>query len=131
MFIQQKFLDVRTVSEAFTRSEKKIIDKAGCFDFNGRKYEASAALAGINVDIYYDPLNTGTITIRHEKMEEIHARPITIGAFADKVPARPAGMTDTIPETSRFLDALEKKYRADHSMNADALSFGEYGKAGV
>lgn len=30
---RQKFLDVRTVSEAFTRSEKRIIDKAGCFDF--------------------------------------------------------------------------------------------------
>ena len=34
------------------------------------------------------------------------------------------------PETSRFLDALEKKYKEDHRMMADALSFGEYGKEG-
>ena len=34
------------------------------------------------------------------------------------------------PETSRFLDALEKKYNEEHRMMADALSFGDYGKAG-
>jgi len=33
-------------------------------------------------------------------------------------------------ETSRLPDALEKKYREDHEMMANALSFGDYGKAG-
>lgn len=37
-------------------------------------------------------------------------------------------MTGNIPETSRLLDALEKKYKEDHRQMAGALSFGEYGK---
>lgn len=126
----QKFLDVGTVSEAFTHHETRIVDKAGCFDFNGKKYEASAALAGMEVEIAYDPLNTGTITVRHGKMDEVKAHPVRIGAFADKTPARPAGMTDMLPETSRFLDALEKKYKEEHRAMAGALSFAGYGKEG-
>lgn len=127
---RQKFLDVNTVSEAFTHHEARIIDKAGCFDFKGRKYEASAALAGMQVEIAYDPLNTETIAVRHGKMDEIKAHPVRIGAFASKTPERPAGMTDMLPETSRFLDALEKKYKEDHRIMAGALSFADYGKAG-
>ena len=127
---RQKFLDVSTVSEAFTHHETRVVDKAGCFDFNGKKYEASAALAGIEVEILYDPLNKETITVRHGKMDEIKAHPIKIGAFADKTPVRPAGMTDMLPETSRFLDALQKKYNEDHRVMAGALSFAGYGKEG-
>lgn len=126
---RQKFLDVHTVSEAFTHHEKRTIDKAGCFDFKGRKYEASAALAGMDVEIAYDPLNTETITVRRGKMDEVKAHPVRIGAFASKTPERPAGMTDMLPETSRFLDALEKKYREDHRIMAGVLSFADYGKA--
>jgi len=127
---RQKFLDVNTVSEAFTHHEARIIDKAGCFDFKGRKYEASAALAGMQVEIAYDPLNTETIAVRHGKMDEIKAHPVRIGAFASKTPERPVAMTDMLPETSRFLDALEKKYKEDHRIMAGALSFADYGKAG-
>ena len=127
---RQKFLDVKTVSEAFAHHETRVIDKAGCFDFNGKKYEASAALCGMQVEIIYDPLNTETITVRHGKMDEIYAHPVKIGSFADKTPVRPIGMTDVMPETSRFLDALEKKYKEDHMAMASALSFGDYGKAG-
>ena len=127
---RQKFLDVQTVSDAFTHYETRVIDKAGCFDFEGKKYEASATLAGLTVEISYDPLNTETITVRYGKMDAIKAHPVRIGAYAAKAPARPIGMTDDIPETSRFLDALERKYKKDHVNAARALSFGEYGKAG-
>ena len=127
---RQKFLDVQTVSDAFTHYETRVIDKAGCFDFEGKKYEASATLAGLTVEIAYDPLNTETITVRYGKMDEIKAHPVRIGAYAAKAPARPIGMTDDLPETSRFLDALERKYKEDHVNAARALSFGEYGKAG-
>ncbi|MEY8336777.1 hypothetical protein AALB16_01930 [Lachnospiraceae bacterium 62-35] len=51
-----------------------------------------------------------------------------IRAFASKVPPVPLGMTGTIPETSRLLDALEKKYKEDHGQMARALSFEGYGK---
>jgi hypothetical protein len=32
------------------------------------------------------------------------------------------------PETSRFLDALEKKYNESMQQRADAISFSSYGK---
>ena len=127
---RQRFLDVQTVADAFTHYETRVIDKSGCFDFAGKKYEASAALAGLEVEIAYDPLNTDMISVRYGLMDEIKAHPIRISAYADKTPERPIGMTDKLPETSRFLDALEKKYKEDHVNAARALSFGEYGKAG-
>ena len=125
-----KYLDTRTVSEAFTRVETREIDKTGCFTFNGVIYEASIAYSGLRVEIAYDPLNTQTIEVRHGKLEVIQAHPVKIGEHASKDPVLPAGMTENIPDRSRFLDALEKKYTKERELMANALSFGDYGKDG-
>ena len=124
-----KFLDVNTVAEAFLHHEERRIDPAGCFSLKGRTYEASAALVGLKVQVHYDPMNLKRVTVTYRGMEPIEARPVVIGAFSDRKPAIPAGM-GVKTERSRFLDALEKKYQEDHRVMADALSFGEYGKAG-
>ena len=124
------FLDVGTVSGAFKRHELRQIDKAGCFSFGGRLYEASTALAGAEVEIVYDPLHTEEIEVRYQGVTPIKAKRVRIGAYADKKPPMPIGMTDQIPETSRLLDALEKKYKEDHRLLADAISFTGYGKEG-
>ena len=94
------------------------------------KYEASTALANAEVEIAYDPMNTETIKVLYQDMKPIMAHRVSIGAFCDKMPSVPVGMTEQVPETSRFLDALEKKYKEDHRLMANALSFGDYGKAG-
>ena len=125
-----KYLDSGTVSEAFTRHETREIDKTGCFEFGGVTYEASVAYSGLKVEIAYDPMNTNTIEVRHGKLDVIKAHPIDIGPYAKKEPVLPAGMAEVKPESSRLLDALEKKYKESHDMMANALSFGDYGKAG-
>ena len=125
-----KYLDSGTVAEAFTRHETREIDKTGCFEWGGITYEASVAYSGLKVEIAYDPLNTNTIEVRHGKLDVLYAHPIDIGPHAKKDPVLPVGMTDVKPETSRLLDALEKKYKESHNMMANALSFGDYGKAG-
>lgn len=122
------FLDVGVVAEAFMHHEERQIDKAGCFSFNGYMYEASMALAGARVEIVYDPLHTEEIEVRYQGITPIRAKRVRIGAFADKKPQIPVGMTEKIPETSRLLDALEKKYKEDHRLMADAISFADYGK---
>ena len=122
------FIDVGTVSEAFMRHEERQIDKAGCFSFNGKLYEASTALAGAAVEIVYDPLHTEEVEVRYQGITPIRAKRVRIGSFADKKPPVPAGMTDQVPKTSRLLDALEKKYKEDHRLLADAISFAGYGK---
>ena len=124
------FLDTGLVSEAFLHHETRRLDNAGCFSFGDIKYEASVALANAEVEIAFDPMNTETIKVLYRDMDPVMAHRIRIGAFCDKTPTIPVGMTDMVPETSRFLDALEKKYKEDHHLMANALSFGEYGKAG-
>lgn len=124
------FLDTTVVSEAFLHHETRRLDNAGCFSFGDVRYEASAALANAEVEIVYDPMNTEVIKVLYQDMEPIMAHRVKIGAFCDKKSPLPVAMTDKLPETSRFLDALEKKYREDHQLMANALFFGEYGKAG-
>lgn len=124
------FLDTTVVSEAFLHHETRRLDNAGCFSFGDVRYEASATLANAEVEIVYDPMNTEIIKVLYQDMEPIMAHRVKIGAFCDKKSPLPVAMTDKLPETSRFLDALEKKYREDHQLMANALSFGEYGKAG-
>ena len=122
------FLDVGTIAEAFERHETRRIDKAGCFSFDGKLYEASTALAGACAEIVYDPLHTEELEVRYQGIMPIKAKRVRIGAFADKKPPVPVGMTDQLPETSRLLDALEKKYKENHKLLADAISFAGYGK---
>lgn len=124
------FLDASVVGEAFLHRETRRLDNAGCFSFGDVKYEASAALANAEVEIAYDPMNAETIRVTYRDAEAVTAHRVRIGSFCDKKPAVPVGMTDAVPETSRLLDALEKKYREDHRLMANALSFSEYGKAG-
>lgn len=123
-----KFIDVNTVAEAFMHHETRQVNEVGCFSFDGKTYETSVALSNLEVEIAYDPLNKETLTVLYKGMAPAMAHPIRIGSHADPKAKRPIGMTDALPETSRFLDALEKKYRKDHDMMADALSFGDYGK---
>jgi len=124
------FLDTGVVSEAFLHHETRRLDNAGCFSFSDVKYEASVALANAEVEIAYDPMNTETIKVLYRDMEPVMAHRVRIDAFCEKTPPLPVGMTEKVPETSRFLDALEKKYKEEHQLMANALSFGDYGKVG-
>ena len=119
------FIDISVVAEAFQHRETRRIDEAGCFSFEGARYEASAALANLQVEIAYDPMDTETIMACCTGTGPVAAHRVEIGAYASKVPPVPVGMTGSVPETSRLLDALEKKYREDHQQMAQALSFGD------
>ncbi len=122
------FLDVSVVAEAFLHRETRRIDEVGCFSLCGSRYEASAALSNLEAEVAYDPMDMDTVTVTCCGTAPLTAHRMEIGAFASRVPPVPLGMTGKIPETSRLLDALEKKYKEDHGQMARALSFGEYGK---
>lgn len=122
------FLDVSVVAEAFLHRETRRIDEAGCFSLCGSRYEASAALANLEAEIAYDPMDMETVTVCCRGTDPFPAHRMEIRAFASRVLPVPVGMGDVIPETSRLLDALEKKYKEDHGQMARALSFGDYGK---
>lgn len=122
------FIDVSVVAEAFQHREVRRIDGAGCFSFEGCRYEASAALANLQVEIAYDPMDTETIMVYCRGAEPVAAHRTEISPYASKVPPVPVGMTAVTPESSRLLDALEKKYKEDHRQMAKVLSFEDYGK---
>ena len=58
------FMDVSVVAEAFLHHETRRIDEAGCFSLRGSRYEASAALANMEAEIAYDPMDMKTVTVR-------------------------------------------------------------------
>lgn len=124
------FLDASAVAEAFLHHEERLVDKGACISFRGRKYETKPSLIGCRVEISYDPMAPGTVTVRYPGVEPFTAEPVKIGAFCSKAPALPVSMQEQETESSRLLAALEKKHAQTRQQRADAISFGEYRKDG-
>ena len=122
------FLDAAVVGEAFLYHESRKVDKGACISFQGRRYETRTQLIGKTVEIAYDPASPEIITVSSQGMEPFQAEPLQIGAYCKSGQELPDGMKEKEPETSRFLDALEKKHMETAKRCADAISFGEYKK---
>jgi len=122
------YLDTTVVTKAFLHHERRNVDKGACVSFRGRKYETKQSLIGFKVEIAYDPKAPDVLTVSHDGVEPFTAKPVRIGSFCDREPAIPASVRPEIPETSRFLDALEKKSARTRKLMADAISFSAYGK---
>lgn len=123
-----KFLDARVVGEAFLHHEKRKVDKGACISFRGKRYETKASLIGFTVEIAYDPAAPEVLTINYPGIEPFQAKPLVIRGYCDQKPELPASIQVLEPETSRFLDALEKQHEQSVKRRADAISFGGYRK---
>ena len=123
-----RFLNPDTVGEAFLHHEKRKVNKGACISFRGKQYETKTSLIGFEVEIAYDPASPETITVHYPGVEPFHAKPLQIGEYCDEKPALPVSILAKEPETSRFLDALEKKHAESARRRADAISFGSYRK---
>ncbi|MDO4804578.1 MAG: Mu transposase C-terminal domain-containing protein [Lachnospiraceae bacterium] len=119
-----RFLDAGVVGEAFRHHEKRKVDKGACISFQGRRYETKPSLIGFTVEISYDPFAPKDITVHYQGMEPFTAKPLVIGGYCAQAPSLPASMLAGEPETSRFLDALEKQHRESVKRRADAISYG-------
>lgn len=119
-----KFLDAAVVGEAFRHHEMRKVDKGACISFQGRRYETKPSLIGFTVEISYDPFAPENITVHYQGMEPFTAKPLVIGEYCARKPSLPASMLAEEPETSRFLDALEKQHRESVKRRADAISYG-------
>lgn len=122
------FLDAAVVSEAFLHHEQRKVDKGACISFRGKRYETKPSLIGHTVEISYDPAAPEQITISYQGAEPFTAAPLKIGSYCDKRPTLPASMQEQTPTTSRFLDALEVRYKQNQQQMADAISFASYRK---
>lgn len=123
-----KFIDATVVGEAFRHHETRKVDKGGCISFQGRKYETKASLISQAVEISYDPSAPEEIMVHAAGMEPFKATPLKIGEYCDQTRTLPPCIADVEPETSRFLDALEGRYKSNKKQSADAISFGGFKK---
>lgn len=123
-----KFLDAKTVGEAFMHHEIRKVDKGACITFRGRRYETKSALIGHKVEISYDPAAPEIITVSHAGAEPFQASPLKIGSYCDQKQPLPPSMESIDSETSRFLDALASRREETRQRTADAISFGSYRK---
>ncbi len=124
------YIDVTVVSEAFLHHEERKVDKGACISFRGMRYETKPELIGHKVSISYDPAAPETLTVSYPGYSSFTAKPLKIGSYCDKNPTLPAEMQEQEPETSRFLDALERKHEESSQQMADAISFASYRKGG-
>ena len=124
------FLDASVVGEAFLHHETRVVDKGGCISFRGKDYEVSSALIGAEVEIAYDPIQPDPLIVTYRDMPPVEAHPVAISPFCDRKPELPISMQGIEPETSRFLDVLEKKYTETQERLTNAISFSGYRKEG-
>ncbi len=126
--VRLRFMDAGVVAKAFLHHEIRIVDKGACVNFNGRKYDVGLSLIGAKVEIVFDPMAPETITVLHKGMEPFEAHPLEMTEYCKPRPKLPDTMLAVEPETSRFLDVLEKKHRQRMQQNADAISFASLRK---
>ena len=123
-----KFLDASVVGKAFLHHETRTISSGATFSFDGRKYTVPGGLIGAKgVDIYFDPMDTDTITVKY-KGKEYESHPLVISEYCERDAKVPEHMLPVEPETSRFFKGLEKKHAERADKYADAISFAEYQK---
>jgi len=119
-----RFLPAEVVASAFMHSEPRKVDKSGCISFRGKLYEVGVLYAGQSVNVVYDPGNIETLTIEHERTgAKFQVGELTIGVHTGPRPRLPKSMTTALPETSRFLDEKEKRYKARQEVVRRAISF--------
>ena len=126
--VSLRFLDAGVVGEAFLHHETRVVDKAGCISFRGRKYETNLSLIGAEVEIAYDPMAAETLTISYPGIPSFTAKPLQIGEYCAPKPAIPVSMLPMEPESSRFLAALQRKHEETKQHNADAISYVAFRK---
>lgn len=122
------FMDVSVVAEAFLHHEKRLIDKSGCLNFQGRKYDVSLSMIDHTVEISYDPMATETLRVTCDGFEPIEVHPLSIPEYCGKTPKLPDRLATQEPISSRFLDGLEERRETQRNQTMSAISFHSYRK---
>lgn len=125
-----RYLEPSVVTDAFLHYEERKVDKAGCINFDGKKYEVGVSFIGCKVNVIYDPSDTTEITIEYEGHAPIRAHQLVIGERTGKRPKLPEHLTTIKANESRLLKEASKKNDQRKSIQTPAISFRRIGKAG-
>jgi transposase InsO family protein len=127
-----RFVPPETVALAFLRVEQRKVDKSGCIQFSGKRYEVGVPYIGRSVDVAYDPNNIQTLTIECAGTS-LRVQELRIGEHTGPRPRLPKSMLQALPNTSRLLDEKEKRYAARQEVVRRAIRYSglEGGDSGV
>jgi hypothetical protein len=119
-----RFLASDVIASAFMRCETRKVDKSGCINFGGKKYEVGVLLVGQTVNVVYDSSDISVITVEHERTgASFQVKELIIGTHTGPRPKLPKTMMPGIPQTSRYLDEKEKRHNARQETVRRAISY--------
>jgi transposase InsO family protein len=125
-----KFLDPKTVANAFLHCEERKVDKAGCISFQGDKYEVGLPYIGCRVDVIFDPADTSQLTVEYEGHPSWTAKRLVIGEKSGPRPKLPLHLQPQPAESSRLLAAAGKQNEQRKTLQIPAVSYRTVKKDG-
>jgi transposase InsO family protein len=117
-----RFVSPETVALAFQRVERRKVDKSGCIQFSGKRYEVGVAYVGQMVDVAYDPSDIQTLTVECAGTS-LRIHELRIGDHTGPRPKLPKSMLPALPNTSRLLDEKGKRYAARQAVVRRAIRY--------
>ncbi len=118
-----RFADPEVLTNAFLHSETRKTDKSGCISFMDKHYEVGLPFIGCTVDVVYDPADITELTIEYEGHAPWRVRELVIGERAGKRPKLPDHLGPQPTDSSRLLNAAEKKNHERKEQQALAVSY--------
>jgi putative transposase len=125
-----RFVEPSKLADAFLHAEERKVDKAGCINFKGKKYEVGILFIGQTVLVIYDPANFTEITVEYEGHTPWKARELIIGPRAGKRPELPESVMPKQVEASRLLRGAKQKEQERKAHQAPAVSYRSVKKGG-
>ncbi|WP_407306386.1 DDE-type integrase/transposase/recombinase [Desulfosporosinus sp. SB140] len=118
-----RFVETEVLTNAFLHSESRKVDKSGCINFMGKKYEVGLSFIGRTVDVIYDPADIVELTIEYEGYVPWRVRELEIGERAGKRPPLPDYLQPQPAESSRLLNAAGEKKLQRQERQIPAVSY--------
>lgn len=118
-----RFLDAKTIADAFLHTEERKVDKAGCISFMNKKYEAGLPFIGCTVSVVYDPADISTLTLEYEGHAPWNVSQLVIGERTGTRPKLPPHMQPHPAVDSRLLQAATKQNQTRKERQTPVVSY--------
>jgi hypothetical protein len=127
-----RLLNTETIADAFLSCEKRKVDKSGCINFMGRKYEVEMGLHMIHrdVDVVFDPVDVSRVAIECSGIGKCEAWPLIIKSHSGEKPKLPEHLGSIQPKDSRLLNAVQAKNGERINIRRSAISYKDFIGAG-
>lgn len=121
------FLGADELKNAFLHSEIRQVDKTGCINFEGKKYDVGIRLIGRKVDVYYDSTWKDEVEIHHPDVAPYKAKEQVIGENCGYDIELPGQISMIEATESRLLKGLRESSNSQHTKSEAAISFKNLG----